>query len=68
MDRLEQIKQHTCDILIITLKTMQAYFLGNIIVRIKIEMYLMYLNQQGIHVGFKFQTRNVLLCINYDLL
>ena len=55
MDQLEEINQHTHDILIITLKTMQARFLGKIIVRIKIEMYLMYLNQQGIYFGFKFQ-------------
>ena len=67
MDRLEEIKQHMCGILITTLKTMQARFLGKIIVRIKIEMYLMYLKQQGIHFGFEFQTRNVLLCMNCDL-
>ena len=67
MDQLEEIKQHMCNILITTLKTMLARFSGKIIVRIKIEMYLMYLNQQGIRFGFKFQTYNVLLCINYDL-
>ena len=55
MDQLEEIKQHTCDILITTLKIMLGRFPGKIIVRIKIEMYLMYLNQQGIHFGFKFQ-------------
>ena len=67
MDQLEEIKQHMCDILIIILKTMLAHFPGKIIVRIKIDMYLMYLNQQGIHFGFKFQTSNVLLCMNYNL-
>ena len=45
MDQLEEIKQHTCGILITTLKTIQARFLGEIILQIKIEMYLMYLNQ-----------------------
>ena len=67
MDQLKEIKQYTYGILITTLKTMQTRFLGKNIIRITIEMYLMYLNQQEIHFGFKFQTRNVLLCMNYDL-
>ena len=67
MDQLKEINQYTHVILITILKIMQARFPGKIIVQIKMEMYLMYLNQQGIHFGFKFQTCNVLLCMNYDL-
>ena len=43
------------------LENYASTFSWKIIVRINIEMYLIYLNQQGIHFGFKFQTRNVLL-------
>ena len=44
---------------------MQAYFPRKIIVRIKIEMYLMYLNQQGIHFGFKIS--NMQCIVMYEL-
>ena len=64
---VHEMSQSTNGNLTTTLKTMLPRFPGKIIVRINIEMYFMYLNQQGIHFGFKFQTYNVLLCMNYDL-